>query len=174
MPQPKRPCGTSRRGLADGATPTELLPETASAYREAALWIEAMSEAEPINDHVDEFFVDSVLMGLARELRLTLLALTAAQAQNADLEPERLTELHLRLVRIFAARLSNFERKRYANLSQEANKAMNLNSYISLMGTRWVPDQRGDATVLRPVDTVRFRRRSPGPGHPGLRVPADP
>ncbi|MBP2388596.1 cellulose synthase/poly-beta-1,6-N-acetylglucosamine synthase-like glycosyltransferase [Paeniglutamicibacter kerguelensis] len=139
--------------LADGATPAELLPGTASAYREAALWIEAMSEAEPINDHVDEFFVDSVLMGLARELRLTLIALSAAQAQNAELEPERLTELHVRLVRIFTTRLSNFERKRYANLSQEANKAMNLNSFISLMGTSWIPDQRGDATVLRPVDT---------------------
>ena len=31
-----------------------------------------------VEDHVDEFFVDLVLMGLARELRLVLLGLNAA------------------------------------------------------------------------------------------------
>jgi hypothetical protein len=32
-----------------------------------------------------------------------------------------------------------FERKQYRNLSQESNKAMNLNSYLGLMGTRVKP-----------------------------------
>jgi len=32
--------------------------------------------------------------------------------------------------------VENFERKRYASLSQEANKAMNINAYLGLMGAR--------------------------------------
>ncbi len=31
-------------------------------------------------------------------------------------------ELHLRLVRIFSAQMDNFERKRYASLSQEPTR----------------------------------------------------
>lgn len=117
-------------------------------YRWSAEWLESMAEGETVNDHVEEFFVDSVLMGLSRELRLTLLALEAAVAQHQVLDRLRMEELYLRLVRIFDAKLENFERKRYANLSQEANKAMNLNSYISLMGKSWFEEQRGDALIL--------------------------
>ena len=38
------------------------------------------------------------------------------------------------LLAIFDATVTGFERKRYVSLSREANKAMNLNSYIGLMG----------------------------------------
>ncbi len=143
-----------RRHAAAGDEPTDLLASLSRSYTEAAEWLEDMAAREQVNDHVDEFFVDSVLMGLARELRLTLLALTAAAAQNAAPAFDRMDELHLRLVRIFGAEMAYFERKRYASLSQEANKAMNLNSYISLMGGSWLPDQRGDALVLRPDATA--------------------
>ena len=44
--------------------------------------------------------------------------------------------LYRRLDWIFTARLTSFERKQYASLSHEPNKAMNLNSYIGLMGGR--------------------------------------
>ncbi|MGP4994677.1 glycosyltransferase family 2 protein [Glutamicibacter ardleyensis] len=134
---------------ADHSESHRLLEELISSYRWCAQWLEAMAEAETVSDHVEEFFVDSVLMGLSRELRLTLLALEAAHAQDSVPDTSRMEELHLRLVRIFNAQLVNFERKRYASLSQEANKAMNLNSYISLMGKQWLPEQRGDALILR-------------------------
>lgn len=131
--------------------PSSDLQRLISEYTAAATWLEEFAEAERIEDHVDEFFVDLVVMGLARELRLVLLALEAAAAQSAELAPERIEELHLRLVRTFSVKTETFERKRYANLSHEANKAMNLNAYISLMGQRWeVEDAAGD-TVLRPV-----------------------
>ncbi|GAA3672064.1 glycosyltransferase family 2 protein [Arthrobacter ginkgonis] len=141
-----------RQARGTGATAQGLLPHLSASYRHSAEWLEAMAEAEPVNDHVDEFFVDSVIMGLSRELRLTLLALTAAEAQQTGPDLDRLEELHLRLVRIFDAKLTYFERKRYASLSAEANKAMNLNSYISSMGHRWLLDQRGDALVLRELE----------------------
>ena len=128
------------------------LPALIEEYEYAAGWLEGMAEAERVEDHVDEFFVDLVLMGLARELRLVLTALYAAKAQGAEPEPARMRELYARLTWIFNARVSTFERKKYASLSHEANKAMNLNSYIGLMGHRWQKVETADGTVLRPAD----------------------
>ncbi|MGO4250557.1 glycosyltransferase family 2 protein [Paenarthrobacter sp. RAF54_2] len=119
-------------------------------YEAAVEWLEAMAEAELVNDHVDEFFVDLVIMGLARELRLVLLALTAARAQKTAPAPERMEQLYLRLTWIFNVHTVTFERKRYASLSHEANKAMNLNAYISLMGKRWRREDTAGQVVLRP------------------------
>jgi cellulose synthase/poly-beta-1,6-N-acetylglucosamine synthase-like glycosyltransferase len=126
------------------------LPALIAEYEYAADWIEAMAETERVDDHVDEFFVDLVLMGLARELRLVLTALHAAQAQGTEPEVPRMRELYARLTWIFNARVSTFERKKYASLSHEANKAMNLNAYLSLMGHRWRSEHTADGTVLRP------------------------
>ncbi|MFJ6535627.1 glycosyltransferase family 2 protein [Paenarthrobacter sp. NPDC091711] len=138
--QPENPAadGTDELGL--------LIAE----YEAAVEWLEAMAEAETVEDHVDEFFVDLVIMGLARELRLVLLALNAAKAQNTAPDPERMEQLYLRLTWIFNVRTETFERKRYASLSHEANKAMNLNSYISLMGKRWRREETAGSVVLRP------------------------
>lgn len=119
-------------------------------YEAAVEWLEAMAEAETVEDHVDEFFVDLVIMGLARELRLVLLALNAAEAQNTAPNPERMEQLYLRLTWIFNVQTETFERKRYASLSHEANKAMNLNAYISLMGKRWRREETAGGVVLRP------------------------
>ncbi|AOY70079.1 glycosyltransferase [Arthrobacter sp. ZXY-2] len=124
-------------------------------YQAAAEWLEAMAEAENVQDHVDEFFVDLVIMGLARELRLVLVALEAAKAQATSPDVERTEQLYLRLTWIFNVRMENFERKRYASLSHEANKAMNLNAYISLMGKRWRKEETAGQTVLRPASTPR-------------------
>ena len=119
-------------------------------YEAAVEWLEAMAETETVEDHVDEFFVDLVIMGLARELRLVLLALNAAEAQNTAPNPERMEQLYLRLTWIFNVQTETFERKKYASLSHEANKAMNLNAYISLMGKRWRREETAGGVVLRP------------------------
>ncbi|MBG6059633.1 cellulose synthase/poly-beta-1,6-N-acetylglucosamine synthase-like glycosyltransferase [Cryobacterium sp. MP_M3] len=124
-------------------------------YEAAAAWLEAMAEAETVEDHVDEFFVDRVIMGLARELRLTLLALNAALAQGEAPDERRQAELYQRLAWIFNVRLETFERKKYASLSHEANKAMNLNAYISLMGNRWHRESTAGQVVLRIADEER-------------------
>ena len=136
-----------------GGTPSSCddLPPLIAAYESAAVWLEDMADAEQVDDHVDEFFVDLVIMGLARELRLTMYALDAALAQEQCPEPDRIRELYVRLVRIFSTRLETFERKAYASLSHEANKAMNLNAYISLMGQRWQKEHVATGTVLRPL-----------------------
>jgi len=121
----------------------------AADYASAADWLEAMADAEPVADHVDEFFVDQVVMGLARELRLTLLALNGSLAQESYPTVASLCTLGLRLARLFTVRVGFFERKLFSSLSHEANKAMNLNSYIGLMGKDWTTERTSDGVVLR-------------------------
>jgi cellulose synthase (UDP-forming) len=133
----------------DNVDPSEEMLLVSAEYESAAAWLEAMAEAERVDDHVDEFFVDLVVMGLSRELRLTLLALHAASAQNAVIGVERLGQLYQRLTWIFNVKTETFERKMFASLSHEANKAMNLNSYIALMGHRWNREDVAGTVVLR-------------------------
>lgn len=120
-------------------------------YAAAALWFENKAAAEKQEDHVDDFFVSQVLLGQAQELRLTERALVDAAESGALLDAERLTQLYRRLVWIFTADVGFFERKKYASLSHEANKAMNLNSYISLMGRRWRREETSEGLVLTPA-----------------------
>lgn len=140
-----------RARAASHALLADELAQLIDHYEAAAQWLESMAENESVEDHVDEFFVDLVLMGLARELRLTVLALTAARAQGSSPDPDRMIELYQRLARIFTASMNTFERKLYASLSHEANKAMNLNAYISLMGGRWHREKAANGVVLRPA-----------------------
>ncbi|WP_456696490.1 glycosyltransferase family 2 protein [Aeromicrobium sp. P5_D10] len=123
-------------------------------YRDAAAWLDAMAEAEEIIDHVSEFFVDQVLIGLSNELMLTAIALEAALKQGDVPAADRLVELHRRLAWIFRADLESFERKGYGSLSHEANKAMNVNAYLGLMGHVWRPNRTAAGIMLDEVETA--------------------
>ncbi len=120
-------------------------------YNWAASWLNKQGDNEQITDHVDVFFVEQVYQSLANDLLLTAQALDAAIGQNALLSRERIEQLYLRLTRIFEAELGYFERKRYASLSNEANKAMNLNSYIGLMGGNYLEHHTPNGTILVPT-----------------------
>src|SRR5262249_31231707 len=50
---------------------------------------------------------------------------------------------------VFRVEVTSFERKRYRNLSHAPNKAMNLNSYISLLGRRVVEARGREGIMLR-------------------------
>ncbi|KDA05271.1 glycosyltransferase [Microbacterium sp. CH12i] len=145
------------RGAAD-----MLLPQLIAEYRHAIDVLRAAGFGERREDHVDDFFADEVLLGLADDLESTACALEAALAEGSSLPLERMRELLRRLVWIFSAELTSFERKRYVSLSHEANKAMNLNSYIGLVGGRFTEQQTPDGLVLRPT---------PGGAHADLEVP---
>lgn len=141
-----------RRAKTDPRNEPAELASLIAEYEAAADWLEAMAAGEQVEDHVDEFFVDLVLMGLARELRLVLVGLNAALAQKTSPSWSRCEELYLRLTWIFNVSTETFERKKYASLSHEANKAMNLNAYISLMGHSWREETTADGVVLRKVE----------------------
>ena len=130
----------------------EMLLDLSIHYDSAVNWFEAEREKMPINDHVDRFFAIDVLERIATDLRMTGSALRSAAVEpDVLLTVARVRQLHLRLVNIFQVDISYFERKRFASLSHEPNKAMNLNSYIGLMGGRFsrIPSARGP--VLRPT-----------------------
>jgi cellulose synthase (UDP-forming) len=129
----------------------EVIRELADEYKWAAAWLYRQADQEVIEDHVDVFFADQVLRALARELALLGDALQASAEEGASLPRERVTQLYTRLSWIFNAELSVFERKKFASLSHEANKAMNLNSYIGLMGGTYRPTPTPDGPILVPV-----------------------
>ncbi|HEX4402216.1 MAG TPA: glycosyltransferase family 2 protein [Galbitalea sp.] len=125
--------------------------DLADHYGWAAAWLYNMAANEEHTDHVDEFFADQVLRGLADELRLNADALLAAAEERAAPTMERMRELYRRLAWTFDAEVSVFERKLYASLSHEANKAMNLNSYIGLMGGAYRRENTPGGGVLRHI-----------------------
>jgi cellulose synthase (UDP-forming) len=135
--------------LGGSPAPENAIRELAADYQWAARWLRQMAADEKVDDHVDVFFVEQVLGGLADDLAVTSVALTTAVDEHAPLAANRMLELQRRLAWIFSADLETFERKRYASLSHEANKAMNLNAYISLMGGSYTRDNGPDGTILR-------------------------
>jgi cellulose synthase/poly-beta-1,6-N-acetylglucosamine synthase-like glycosyltransferase len=105
----------------------------ARLYRSAAAWCDREARATAVRGHADAFFVDFVLERLrdAHLARARRIASAAGAHELAELRRE-----YARLAGLFAADVTSFERKRFANLSHEPNKAMNLNAYLALLGKR--------------------------------------
>jgi cellulose synthase/poly-beta-1,6-N-acetylglucosamine synthase-like glycosyltransferase len=107
----------------------------ACEYEYAASWIRSLSEQYHVSDHNEAFFATQVLGKLFTDLAVIGRALrTAADEEPEKIDAARLGRLYSRLAWTFRCEVSSFQRKRFASLSAEANKAMNLNSYIGLMG----------------------------------------
>lgn len=134
-----------------GYATQKMIEELSAHYTVAATGLSKLADTEELNDHVDHFFAEQVLRELANELKLTAEALQELLKQKAQLPMERTHQLYSRLAWIFDAEIEVFERKKYASLSHEANKAMNLNSYIGLMGGAYHEVQTPDGAVLTPV-----------------------
>ncbi len=135
----------------------------ASAYGGAVGWLENLADSQEITDHTDEFFVNDVVLRLANSFREVERALAESSAEGAVLHPQMFRRLYRRLVWTFSARVSSFERKKYVSLSHEPNKAMNLNSYLGLMGGTYheIPDRRRHGARAGPAGA---RGAHPEPG----------
>lgn len=125
--------------------------EIAAHYEWLADWLEDQAEKELIEDHVDVFFADQVIRALATDLRQAAVEMLGGFEKGLMFSGQRLVELATRPVAIFSAKLDLFERKRYISLSHESNKAMNLNSYIGLMGGAYRKEETADGVALVPV-----------------------
>lgn len=142
---------TSER-LADALT-LELL---AWYYDGAAEWFETESARLPRVDHSDAFLAEEVLDRLAHDFRTTAEAIRAAASEpRAAISRRRVHQLYSRLARTFQTEVTSFERKQFASLSHEANKAMNLNSYLGLMGGRYCMVTSPGGRVLVPAEDRR-------------------
>ena len=123
----------------------------AAQYSYAADWLETYAARYEVVDHADRFLVDQVLLGLSADMEKNAKALRAAAGEGATLSHDHLRHLIQRLTWIFGARITSFQRKRYVSLSHASNKAMNLNSYIGLMGGNYreIPVPGGGRALLR-------------------------
>lgn len=139
----------------DSDVPVKYIKELAEAYEWCSQYLLDLAEKEEINDHVDLFFVNQVLKELSKDLELVSKALALSIEDGEKLSSERFKELYQRLLWIFKAELNYFERKRYISLSHEANKAMNLNSFIGLMGGSYKKEETPDGTALVLVGSKR-------------------
>ncbi|HXB66240.1 MAG TPA: glycosyltransferase family 2 protein [Solirubrobacteraceae bacterium] len=136
----------------DGQTSYEDLLALAGEYEYAATWIQSLAKQYKVSDHNERFFTNHVLGRLSADLALTGRALRAAADDDpGKLPPARLAQLYRRLAWTFRAEISSFQRKRYASLSAEPNKAMNLNSYIGLMGDSYLEVQTPAGLNLLPA-----------------------
>lgn len=120
-------------------------------YDDAALWLENLArclEAEilPAFGHVDRFFIDRIVLDLARHYRAH-----ATKMAGGGLTISELTLEYQNLASLFCTDITSFQRKTFANLSHAPNKAMNLNSYIGLMGGSYVVRSTPAGTVIEPA-----------------------
>jgi cellulose synthase/poly-beta-1,6-N-acetylglucosamine synthase-like glycosyltransferase len=137
--------------LARGEVTVEGMRALAAHYVEASSALTAIAADFDEADASEKFVRHEVIGGLAGDLTTVAGALRRAADEGATLTPPRMVQLYERLVWTFRADVSSFERKRYLSLSHEANKAMNLNSYIGLMGGRYVARETLAGTVLLPA-----------------------
>lgn len=133
------------KGTTVSSTDLRLLTQE---YRYGRDWLLQLADDEPQEDHVDAFFADQVLRELAKELGLQAHALKQAAAAGSGLPIKKVSAMYARLVWLFTAKADYFQRKEYVSLSHEANKAMNLNSYIDLMGGRYRIEHTAVGKVL--------------------------
>ncbi len=134
----------------------------AADYAYASAWLRSVVDRYQPADHNERFFATHVIGQLASDLALTANALHAAASDDPEkLTLDRISQLRERLVWTFRAEVTSFQRKRYASLSAEPNKAMNLNSYIGLIGGSY-----------RDVETPAGRILVPAGGRqPDLEIP---
>jgi cellulose synthase/poly-beta-1,6-N-acetylglucosamine synthase-like glycosyltransferase/chitodextrinase len=120
-------------------------------YDAAVGWLENLAVSQEITDHTDVFFANEVVLRLAESLRTIAVALRDSMAEGVILSPAQFRRLYRRLAWTFAAEVTSFERKRFVSLSHEPNKAMNLNSYIGLMGGTYRTAQTPAGLALVPA-----------------------
>ncbi len=119
------------------------LGRLAHLYEETAEWLETYASnfaggvAMENLPHSEGFFLDAVVLAPARRHRALALEMRGKMAADSREGEAYIARHYARLVGLYSINFSSFERKRYVNISHEANKAMNLNCYIRLIGKSW-------------------------------------
>jgi len=130
-----------------------------------AAWFETQAKHSPDESHTDIWFIKQVLHQPAEACRERADQWFSRRTQIDTLSADRiLAEIdaaYAHLAGRFQVEFDVFERKQYRNLSQEPNKAMNLNSYLGLMGTRVKPVLRTDGVHLEETSVLTGSRVIP-------------
>ena len=151
-----------RDGESDHSADIELL---AATYDDAAAWLREFADGGGGRRPRRRVPRTRVLYRLIADLAGVARALGHAVTADAEISEARIRRLYRRLVWIFRVDLTSFERKRYASLSHEPNKAMNLNSYIGLMGGRYRLRNTPGGLIHLPVRGGAFDLEVPDPDY---------
>jgi cellulose synthase (UDP-forming) len=123
-----------------GASESDHEIETlAGLYNRAAEWLETealnLADGAPLDQLAGDvrFFIKTIILQPAALHREQAMALRYGTQPGAV----EIARHYNRLAGLFTVTFSSFERKRYWNLSHDANKAMNLNSYMGIIGKSW-------------------------------------
>ncbi len=157
LSEPRRRFERALEGFETSVDPS--LPTTAAEvhavaaeYEYAGAWIRSLGDRYHVSDHNEAFFANHVLGKLSADLAVIGGALrNAADEAPEKISTARMAQLYRRLAWTFRCEVTSFQRKRYASLSSEPNKAMNLNSYIGLMGGRYREEQTPAGLFLVPA-----------------------
>ena len=132
----------------------------AHLYREAASWFDTQAQNYPATDHATALLTRLVFIA-SRDAHRRRATELERGAEAGNLDEARILREYRRLNYLLRVELTSFERKRYVNLAHAANKAMNLNSYIALLGCGFREVERPDGLHLEPAAA----------GDAGLHVP---
>jgi len=113
---------------------TRELGRLAELWNQAADWFEIQVQQCDFSDHTDQLYIDQVLKARAHRHRAHADSLLSSIENDLPLTQELIANNYQLLASLFDCEVVSFERKRYVNLSHTQNKAMNLNSYIGLVG----------------------------------------
>ena len=138
--------------MRDGEPTAATMRALAGSYGDATTWLENLAAGREIVDHTDTFFANEIAGRLAESFREVRGALLDAADEGVVLPARHLRRLYRRLAWTFSVRVTSFERKRYVSLSHEPNKAMNLNSYLGLMGGSYREIQTVAGIALVPAE----------------------
>ncbi|HKC92753.1 MAG TPA: glycosyltransferase family 2 protein [Nitrospira sp.] len=150
----------SRQSTGDHALSEECV-RLSDCYRWAAEWFEVHAKEAQIDSHTDVWFVEHILTQPAQACREQSAQWFARRRQMSDVPCEivqqEIDAAYGRLATRFEVKFDVFERKQYCNLSHEPNKAMNLNSFLGIMGKRVKPIRRKDGLYLEETDQWNSR-----------------
>lgn len=135
------------------------------SFRLATEWFETQAKRSPTDSHTDIWFIEHILSQSAESYREQS-AQWFARRKDPALTPhqtllDEVDSAYRQVTARFQVEFDVFERKQYRNLSHEPNKAMNLNSYLGLMGKRVRPVTHQAGLTLEETSLVNGSRLIP-------------
>lgn len=115
----------------------------AKLNHQLAQWFDTLRLLFPSNDHVTTHFVSLTLTS-----RVEKHFKKAEEVLKGEWSFEKLYREYRYFSSLLEVQISTFERKKYKNFSHAPNKAMNLNSYLSVMGKNFIERQEQDGISL--------------------------
>lgn len=118
--------------------------------QELAEWFRKFAASFSTNDNIERFFVEKIVKRLEKESLARAKKFSSLHRVHSTklVTAEFMATEYRRLVSLFSAEITSFERKTFENLSHEPNKAMNLNSYLGVMGHSFRIIQEGETRFL--------------------------